>query len=83
GARTWDGKMRRFKKGAFRLAVEFSLPIVPVTIDGAFHVMPRFKKLPRPGHIVLTIHKPINPAADGHDIERLMDESYKAISSAL
>ncbi len=45
--------------------------------------MPRFKKLPRPGHIVLTIHKPINPAADGHDIERLMDESYKAISSAL
>ncbi|MDE6169920.1 MAG: 1-acyl-sn-glycerol-3-phosphate acyltransferase [Duncaniella sp.] len=83
GARTWDGKMRRFKKGAFRLAVEFSLPVVPVTIDGAFHVMPRFKKLPRPGHIVLTIHKPINPAADGHDIERLMDESYKAISSAL
>lgn len=83
GARTWDGKMRRFKKGAFRLAVEFNLPVVPVTIDGAFDVMPRFKKLPVPGHISLTIHKPIYPEAGGHDIERLMEQSYEDISSSL
>lgn len=83
GARTWDGNMRRFKKGAFRLAVEFNLPVVPVTIKGAFEVMPRFKMLPKPGHISITIHKPIRPDTDGHDLERLMEQSYSAISSAL
>lgn len=83
GARTWDGEIRQFKKGAYRLAVEFGLPVVPLTIDGAFNVMPRFKKLPRPGHIYLTIHKPIEPSMDGHDLERLMKESREAIVSGL
>lgn len=83
GARTWDGKMRQFKRGAYRLAVEFNLPIVPVTIDGAFDVMPRFKKLPVPGHIHLTIHPPIHPGAGGHDLSEVMEESRKAIASAL
>ena len=84
GARTWDGKMRKFKKGAYLLAVEFGLPVVPVTIDGAFDVLPRFRFLPRPGHIRLTIHKPIHPASDGsHDLNALREESRAAIASAL
>ena len=83
GARTWDGKMRQFKRGAYRLAVEFNLPVVPVTIDGAFDVMPRFRKLPVPGRIHLTIHKPVNPGSNGHDLTDLMEESRQAIASAL
>ncbi len=83
GARTWDGKMRRFKKGAFKLAMEFGLPIVPVTIDGAFAVQPRFRKLCNPGHITLTIHKPIAPPVDEHDIPRVMEEAHQVVESAL
>lgn len=83
GARTWDGKMRQFKKGAYRLAVEFDLPVVPLTIDGAFDVLPRFKKLPVPGHIYLTIHKPIMPPSEGHDIQSLIEESQSVIGAAL
>ncbi|MDE5728083.1 MAG: 1-acyl-sn-glycerol-3-phosphate acyltransferase [Duncaniella sp.] len=83
GARTPDGVMHRFKKGAYRLAVEFSLPVVPITIDGSYDVMTRFDLLPRPGHIRLTIHKPIEPRSEGHDLSALMDESYCAIASAL
>lgn len=83
GARTWDGKMRRFKRGAYHLALEFNLPVVPVTIDGAFSVLPRFKKVPRPGHINLTIHRPIIPGPDGHDEATLMADSRAAIASAL
>lgn len=83
GARTWDGKMRKFKKGAYMLAVEFNMPVVPVTIDGAFDVLPRFRLLPRPGHIRLTIHKPIPPTPGGHDLNTLMEESRKAIASAM
>lgn len=84
GARTRTGKMGRFKKGAFLLAVEFNLPVVPVTIDGAFDVLPRFRVFPRPGHIKLTIHKPIMPhVEEGHDLSLLMSESREAIASSL
>lgn len=83
GARTWDGKMKPFKRGAFLLAQEFSLPVVPITIDGAFDVMPRFKKLPRWGRIRLTIHRPILPEADGHDMAQLIQDSHEAIEHSL
>lgn len=84
GARTPDGRLHRFKRGAFMLADEFRLPVVPLTIDGAYNVLQRYQSLPRWGHITLTIHKPINPGPDGHaDIPELMKQSREAIASAL
>ncbi len=84
GARTRDGKMHAFRRGAYALAVEFGLPVVPVTIDGAFAVMPRGSILPRPGHIKLTIHDPIlAPEGGRHELAELMKQSYDAIASAL
>lgn len=84
GSRTRDGRMHAFRRGAFALATEFNLPVVPITIDGAFNVMPRGSILPRPGHIVLTIHKPIEPGHDGtHNLSDLMERSHQAIASAL
>lgn len=83
GSRTHDGNVHAFRRGAFTLAVEFSLPVVPLTIDGAYRVMPRSAWLPRPGHIILTIHKPIQPAADGHDLSQLMSQSRDAVLSGL
>lgn len=83
GSRTFTGAVGRFKRGAYTLAVEFRLPIVPVTIDGAFRVMPRTAMIPRPGHIRLTIHRPIEATADGHDLQAVMESSRAAIISAL
>lgn len=84
GARTWDGHIRPFKRGAYMLAMEFGLPVVPISIDGAFDVMPRFKKIPHWGTITLTIHKPIEPSHDGrHDLGELMTESASAIRESL
>lgn len=83
GSRTKTGRMGSFKRGAYFLATEFGLPVVPVTIDGSYAVMPRNAKLPRPGRIVLTIHRPIEAPAEGHDIDRLMEETRSAIASAL
>ena len=83
GARTLDGHMHAFKRGAYTLAVEFGLPVVPVTIDGAYYVMPRTAWLPRPGKIILTIHQPIEAGTDGHDLHPLMEASKAAIASAL
>lgn len=78
GARTFTGEVGPFKRGAYNLATEFNLPVVPVTIDGAFNVMPRTARLPRPGRIILTIHEPI-PASDAN----LIENSRAAVISAL
>lgn len=83
GSRTPDGRLHAFKRGAYTLAVEFGLPVVPVTIDGAYRVMPRTAWLPRPGRIVLTIHRPIEAGTGGHDLRPLMAASRDAIASAL
>lgn len=83
GSRTKDGHIHAFRRGAYILAVEFSLPVVPVTVDGAYDVMPPQARLPRPGHIILTIHKPIEAGDDGHDLKDLIDSSRQAIVESL
>jgi 1-acyl-sn-glycerol-3-phosphate acyltransferase len=83
GSRTRNGKFGRFKRGAFLLAEEFNLPVVPITIDGSYSVMPITAKLPRIGHINVTIHKPITAPKDGYDIAALMEQSHDAIASSL
>ena len=83
GTRSHTGRLGTFRRGAYMLATEFNLPVVPITIDGAYHVMPVTAKLPRPGHIKLTIHHVILSAPEGHDLHNLIDRSRQAIASAL
>lgn len=84
GTRTLDGKMSTFKKGAFKLAMDFKLPIVPLTIDGSFNILPRTSIVNiKYGKIILTIHKPIYPSKGAEDMDRVMKETYNAIQSAL
>lgn len=83
GRRTWDGKMGPFKRGAFMLAGEFKLPVVPITIDGSFKAMPRYTYMIRPTTITLTIHKPIMPGERGFNTKLLMAQCREAIESAL
>lgn len=83
GSRSYDGKLSQFKKGAYQLALQFNLPLVPITIDGAFKVMPRTAKLPRPGVITLTIHKPIDAPSTEEERDKAIEETRKRIESAL
>lgn len=83
GSRTWDGKMIDFKRGAFMLAAEFKLPVVPLTIDGSFKAMPRYTYLMTPSKITLTIHPAIWPGEKGFNTKKLMKECYDTIQSAL
>lgn len=86
GARTFSGHMGIFRRGAFQLADELQLPVVPITIDGCFDVMPRTKDF----HFAqwhplrLVIHPPIIPTSQGADnIKRTLEESYRIIMDAL
>lgn len=83
GSRTFDGAMIPFKRGAFMLAGEFRLPVVPVTIKGAFERMPRTTYNVRSGRIDIYIHKPIYPGERGFNTRQLMAECYDEIESGL
>ena len=84
GARTFTGKMRPFKKGAFQLADELQLPVVPVTIEGSFEILPRTGKWINWHPMTLTIHDPISPHGQGADnIRQTMEEAYNVIESSL
>ncbi len=86
GARTFTGQMRDFKKGAFMLSDELQLPIVPLTINGSFDVLPRMKDW----HWIswhplrLTIHQPIYPVGKGQEnVLATLRQSYDSVASAL
>ena len=87
GARTWDGQMRRFKRGAFQLASELQLPLLPITINGSFDVQPRSR-----GYVsfvdwhplTLTIHPALQPSEPTDEAEHaLMQQAYDVIASRL
>jgi 1-acyl-sn-glycerol-3-phosphate acyltransferase len=61
GERTVDGRLQRFKPGAFRLAVAVKVPVLPVTIVGGARSWPPGRLLPRPGRITITYHPALYP----------------------
>jgi len=86
GSRTFTGHMGHFKRGGFALADELQLPVIPLTINGSFNVMPRM----RDGKFVcwhplsLTIHEAVYPVGQGPDnVQATMNQSYDAVMSAL
>lgn len=86
GARTFTGKMGLFRRGAFQLADELQLPIVPITLNGPFDILPRNAKSPfvtwHPLH--MTIHKPIYPKGKGIEFEKqTMQEAYEIVMNGL
>jgi 1-acyl-sn-glycerol-3-phosphate acyltransferase len=61
GERSFDGRVGRFKPGAFRLAVSLGVPVLPVTIAGGHESWPRGRLLPRPGRMTITYHPLVHP----------------------
>ena len=86
GARTFTGHMGDFKRGAYMLASDLQLPVVPLTINGSFQVMPRMRdmKWVQWHPLTLTIHEPIPPKEQSSEnITATLQESYQVIMNAL
>lgn len=75
GTRSNGSELLPFKKGAFRMAKDLQLPILPVSIDGADGVMPSGGVKILPGKITMTFHEPIS-------IEQINDNNTQKIISA-
>jgi len=84
GSRTHNGRIQRFKRGAYQLSREFQLPLVPITIDGSFKVMKRSAILPTYGVITLTIHPSVSaPEYPDGDLKPAIDATFREISESL
>lgn len=71
GTRSTDGRLLPFKKGAFMLALQLGVPIIPVAVAGTRAIMPKGAWTVRPGTIELRFGAPIevtNYAAADRDV---------------
>jgi len=85
GTRSPDGRLRPFKKGAFRVAASQKLPILPVTIIGTRDIQKPKSMMIFPGKIRMVIHPAIevDGSEDAETIRDLMTRTRDAIASAL
>ena len=87
GARTPDGHLGRFKRGAYQIAVEQQLPIIPVTLNGPFKVLPIGSFNVRPHRMEMIIHSPVIPHQKNDEdkelLQNLVNSTQKTIHSAL
>ncbi|MBO4621513.1 MAG: 1-acyl-sn-glycerol-3-phosphate acyltransferase [Paludibacteraceae bacterium] len=61
GTRSLDGNVAKFKRGAFQIAFDMQLPVVPLSLSGVYDVLPKDKVLVHPARKVkLKIGKPID-----------------------
>ena len=85
GQRTTNGRMQAIAPGAALIVKRARVPVVPVAIEGAFHVWPKHKMLPRTGKVRINFGKPVMmhhldsraiiPEIDRH-IRGLLDELH-------
>jgi 1-acyl-sn-glycerol-3-phosphate acyltransferase len=80
GTRSLDGKLLRFKKGGFVMALEAGVPILPVTVVGGRKILPNKSLRILPGDMKLIIHKPIPVDEYIYETrEKLVERVRKAI----
>ena len=73
--RTTDGRLQRFRPGAFRLACSLNVPVLPVTILGGHDSWPPGRILPKPGRLSIVYHPVIPPPkeADPRAAARILE----------
>ena len=80
GARTFDGAMLPFMNGGFTLAIKGEIPIIPITIDGTYEIMPRTTKRVKKGNVRIVIDQPIETKdLTMQDRRQLMQEVERRI----
>jgi len=84
GTRSLDGRLQRFRRGGFFLAIAGGAPIVPVTIGGTFELMPKGQFGAKRGTVSVVFHPPV--PVDGYsegNVAELIERVRAAVSSGL
>lgn len=84
GTRSMDGRLLPFKKGAFKMAVEQQIPLLPVTLIGTKDILPNRTVRLFPGAVRMVIHPCIETEGlEPAHSDELMARSRDLIASAM
>lgn len=72
GTRSTSSQMGTFKRGAFKLAMDLGLPVLPITLSGTEKILPPGTVNLFPGKAFMNIHKPI-------DIKKYSEENMQEL----
>lgn len=75
GTRSPDGQIGRFHKGAFYIAEQLKLDILPLVIYGANRVLPKKGKYIRTGNILFSIGERISPVKQMEVAESILQRA--------
>jgi len=82
GSRSDTGCVGPFKKGGFVAALQHEMPLLPITINGSHHVLPKGSLMFRSGIIELVVADPIETIGKSiHDLDDLMVSTHRVILS--
>ena len=59
GTRSRDGEIQPFKRGGFFLALGSQVPVVPISIQGTYKMMPRGSFFVKKGRVKVEFHRPL------------------------
>lgn len=62
GTRSWSSEMGEFKAGSFKLATKARVPIVPITLNGGYHLYEDQEYIRKGQTIDVLVHPPIETA---------------------
>jgi 1-acyl-sn-glycerol-3-phosphate acyltransferase len=83
GTRTKTGEMGRFKQGAFKIAMDLNLPVVPISLSGFYDAMPSGAFFVQPhAHVHLHIGKPID-LQQFEDINTAMEHLRNCVADGI
>ncbi len=81
GTRAKKDNFLPFKSGAFHIALENNIPILPVVIAGTGDIWPRGKKFMTSGKAIINTLEPIDMSKYTKEtIDQLVDETYEKMS---
>ena len=84
GTRSRDGKLLPFKTGAFKLAIDAGVPVLPIAVSGTAQGMPKGSPWVRPSRLTVRILEPVPTAGLGdRDLRTLRDGVRDSIARAL
>ena len=78
GTRSLNGEVGRFKRGAFQIAWDLGLPVIPLSLDGCYEVLPKGKPFVYHHRVHMHIGEPI-------DLKQYADanEAIEAVRNAV
>jgi 1-acyl-sn-glycerol-3-phosphate acyltransferase len=77
GTRSVDGEIGFFKRGAFQLAINAHVPILPVVLDGSGGVLPKHGLIFTTGHkIMIKVLDPVMPESFNTDDPDILSRNF-------